>query len=115
VGDGSFLFGQPIPALWAANVYHAPFLSIIFNNKLYYAPKGSLRSVYGADSFSEKTGVWVGVDIAPSPDYALISQACDAYGQMVEDPSDLQPALRNALDQVHRGKPAVLDVRIESP
>lgn len=115
VGDGSFLFGCPIPALWAAGVYHAPFLSIIFNNRRYQAPKEALHRAYGKESFSEKTGLWVGVDIVPSPNYALIAQACHAYGQMVEDPSALQSALRNALDQVRRGKPAVLDVRIESP
>ncbi|MFC2068980.1 thiamine pyrophosphate-dependent enzyme, partial [Chloroflexota bacterium] len=115
VGDGSFIYGQPIPALWAANVYHAPFLTIIFNNKRYCALKSSLRMSYGGESYSEKTGVWVGVDIEPSPDYALISQACDAHGQIVEDPSDLQPAIINALKQVRQGKPAVLDVRIESP
>ena len=115
MGDGSFIFGCPIPALWAASVYHAPFLAIIFNNHLYHAPKRALRGAYGKESFSEKTGLWVGMDIVPSPNFALIAQACGAYGQTVEDPSALQSALRDALDQVRRGKPAVLDVRIESP
>jgi len=115
VGDGTFIFGCPIPTLWAASVYQAPFLIIIFNNQLYHAPKRALRGEYGENSFSERTGEWVGVDIVPSPDYALIAQACGAYGQTVEDPSVLRSALKDALDQVRRGKPAVLDVRIESP
>jgi len=68
---------------------------------------------YGADSFSEKTGVWVGVDLASSPNYALIAHACGAYGQRVDDPSALQSAIRDALDVVRGGKPAVLDVRIK--
>ncbi|MFC2056638.1 thiamine pyrophosphate-requiring protein [Chloroflexota bacterium] len=114
MGDGSFIFGCPIPALWAASVYQAPFLVIIFNNHLYHAPKKAIRRAYGEESFSEKTGLWVGIDIVPSPNFALIAQACGAYGQTVEDPSALQSALRDALDQVRRGKPAVLDVRIES-
>lgn len=113
VGDGCFLFGCPIPTLWAADVYHAPFLCIIFNNKQYQAPKGALRRAYGEESFSAKTGLWIGMDIEPSPDYALIAEACRAYGQIVEDPSALRSALRKALDQVRRGKSAVLDVRIE--
>jgi acetolactate synthase-1/2/3 large subunit len=114
-GDGSFVFGCPTAALWAASVHHAPFLSIIFNNQMYYAPKRLIRRVYGGDSFSEKTGFWVGVDITPSPDYALIAQACHAYGQRVEDPSELLPTLRDALDRVRRGTPAVVDVRLERP
>jgi len=115
VGDGSFLFGCPIATLWAADVYQAPFLSVIFNNEQYQAPKEALQRAYGKESFSEKTGIWVGMDIVSSPNYALIAQACHVYGRMVEDPSTLQSALKDALAQVRRGKPAVLDVRIESP
>ncbi len=115
VGDGSFVFGCPIPTLWAADVYKAPFLTIIFNNAIYQAPKEALRRAYGKEGISGNTGPWVGMDIAPSPDYALIAQACRAYGRTVQEPSDLPAALKDALEQVRSGKPAVLDVRIESP
>lgn len=113
VGDGSFLFGSPIAALWAAHVYHAPFLCVIFNNERYNAPKIALQNAYGRRSFSAQTGVWVGVDIVSPPNYALIAEASHAYGQTVEDPSALKPALKHALDQVHGGKCAVLDVKVE--
>ncbi len=98
MGDGCFIFGCPIPTLWAAEAYHAPFLTVIFNNKQYHAPKGALQRAYGKESFSEKTGLWVGIDIEPSPDYALIAKACRAYGQIVENPSDIKVALKKALD-----------------
>ena len=112
MGDGSFIFGLPIPALWAANIYHIPFLCIILNNQQYHAPKRALRGAYGKESFSEKSGLWVGMDILPSPDFALIAQACNAYGHVVEDPADIKPVLENALKQVRQGKPAVVDVRL---
>jgi acetolactate synthase-1/2/3 large subunit len=117
MGDGCFVFGCPIAALWAANVYHAPFLSVIFNNQQYHAPRGvaGIRGAYGKESYSEKTGVWEGIDILPSPEYALVARACGAWGQKVEDPSELLPTLKKGLDQVRRGKPAVIDVRLESP
>ncbi|GAI14611.1 unnamed protein product, partial [marine sediment metagenome] len=108
-----FIFGSPIPALWASNVYHAPFLCIVFNNRSYNVPRGAIRGVYGEQSFSEKTGHWVGVDIDPPPDYALIGRACGAYGQTVEDPAELRAVLKNALEQVRQGKPAVVDVRLK--
>jgi len=113
VGDGTFIFGAPIPALWASNAYQAPFLCVIFNNQLYSAPKGAIRNVYGEQGYSAKTGLWIGVDITPSPDYALIARACGGYGQMVEEPEKLKTALINALEQVRQGKPAVVDVRIK--
>jgi acetolactate synthase-1/2/3 large subunit len=112
VGDGTFIFGGPIPTFWAANVYHAPFLCIVFNNSMYNAPRMGVRGADGGQSYSEKTGVWVGSDIKPSPDYALVAQACGGYGRVVENSEDLKPVLTEALEQVHQGKAAVVDVRI---
>ena len=115
VGDGSFIFGCPTAALWMAHTYHAPFLCIILNNMRYNAPRTALRKASGGTSFSEKTGLWIGTDIKPPPDYAAIARACFAWGQTVDEPSDLLPALKTAFDQVRRGKTAVLDVRIDCP
>jgi acetolactate synthase I/II/III large subunit len=117
MGDGCFVFGCPIAAIWAASVYKAPFLAVIYNNQQYHAPKGPLgiRGGYGKDGYSEKTGVWEGIDILPSPEYSLVAQACGGWGQKVEDPSELMPALKKGLEKVRQGIPAVIDVRLESP
>jgi acetolactate synthase I/II/III large subunit len=117
MGDGCFVFGCPIAAIWAASVYKAPFLAVIYNNQQYHAPKGPLgiRGGYGKDGYSEKTGVWEGIDIVPSPEYALVAQACGGWGQKVEDPAELMQALKKGLEQVRKGIPAVIDVRLESP
>jgi len=79
---------------------------------MYSAPRGAIRAAYGEQSYSERTGVWMGVDISPSPDYAMICQACGGYGRVVEEPEEVRQALEDALEQVRRGKPAVVDVRI---
>jgi len=113
VGDGAFIYCCPTAALWAASFYNAPHLTVIFNNGEYRALRGIWPLVYGGDSFSEKTGEWVGVDFTPCPDYTLIAQACGAYGQRVEEPSELKPVIRKALGIVHGGQAAVLDVIIE--
>ena len=112
-GDGAFLFSRPIAALWAAHVYRAPFLSIIFGNGRYNAPKRHLQHSYGKESFSEKSGVWVGVDIAPPPDYAMIAQASYAYGMTVDDPLELKSTLEQALEKVRGGICTVVEVKIE--
>jgi thiamine pyrophosphate-dependent acetolactate synthase large subunit-like protein len=111
VGDGAFIFGHPIATYWAASVYKAPFLTIILDNEVYKATKKHLWSAYGRESYSEKTG-WVGMEIKPSPDYVAISQASYAYAQRVTEPAQFKTALKQALEQVNRGKPAVLDVKI---
>jgi thiamine pyrophosphate-dependent acetolactate synthase large subunit-like protein len=69
-----------------------------------------MRKGYGEGSVSGEMGFEVGAEIKMPPDYALISEACKAYGQTVEDPSELSAALKNAVEQVQRGRAAVLNV-----
>ena len=113
VGDGSFVFGCPTAALWAAHANKAPFLTIIFNNQKYQAVKGALRRAYGKESFSEREKS-VGIDINEPPEYSLIAKACHSWGEVIEDPSELKSALKKALTQVRNGKSVVLDVKVES-
>lgn len=67
------------------------------------------------DSYSARHGRWVGIDISPSPDYAMLAQSCRAYAETVSEPVEVEPALRRALAAVERGQAAVLDVLIERP
>ncbi|MEK9659680.1 MAG: thiamine pyrophosphate-requiring protein [Chloroflexota bacterium] len=112
VGDGTFVFSAPTACLWGAERHGTPFLTVIFNNAMHYATKRALRGGV-ADSASERTGRWEGIDITPSPDYAVLAQASRAYGEKVEDPNQVPPALQRALEQVRAGRCAVLDVRIK--
>jgi acetolactate synthase I/II/III large subunit len=111
-GDGSFIFACPIPALWAANVYNIPFLCVVFNNQGYNAVRANLRATFGKDNFGEKEAFFAGLDIMPSPDYAVIARACSAYGETVTDPAEVKSAISRAFEQVKNGRTAVLDVRI---
>jgi len=111
--DGGFVWSCPVATLWTARAYHAPFLSIIFNNQGYGIVKKGVQKRYGEKKISDEAAFEMGLDIKPTPEYAFVAQACGAYGRTVEDPTDVMPALRDALDQVRRGRPAVLDVRIE--
>ena len=87
---------------------------MIYNNQVHYAAKQSLINGY-PDGVSVRNDSFVGVDLGPSVDFALLAQSCRAYGEKVEDPSDVTPALERALEQVRGDKSAVLDVRIEKP
>jgi acetolactate synthase I/II/III large subunit len=48
------------------------------------------------------------------PDFATIAKACQCYGEKVEEPDQIQPALARALDANNKGTPAVLDFRTSS-
>ncbi len=114
VGDGAFIYGCPTSSLWTAAVYDAPFLSVIYNNQIHNAPKRALLDGI-SDSYSERTDKWVGMELSPSVEFAMLARSCHASGEKVEDPNDVAGALDRALNHVRDGQPAVLDVRIERP
>jgi acetolactate synthase-1/2/3 large subunit len=111
-GDGGFLYGHPIGALWAANRYKAPFLDIVIDNEGYRAMDMMLNITYGPESYFAKAGERLGMSLSPSPDYALLAQASGAWGETVEDPDSLQLAIRKALQRVRDGQPVVLAVKM---
>ena len=53
-----------------------------------------------------------GVRFATPPDYAALARSCHAFGERVEDPSDLVAAIDRGLAAVAAGQAAVLDVAL---
>lgn len=110
--DGGFVWGCPVATLWSARTYQAPFLSVIFNNQAYGFIRSLVERTSGLKELPDQMAFEAGVDISPPPDYAVVAQSCGAYGKVVEDPADVLPTLREAIDQVHGGRAAVVDVRL---
>lgn len=109
VGDGSFVFGEPLAALWASQMNQAPLLVVVFNNGCYNANKAPLISAY-PQGYSVQGRRFVGTDLAPAPRYDLLAAVVGAVGERVEAPDQVLPALHRALDQVRSGRSVVLDV-----
>jgi acetolactate synthase-1/2/3 large subunit len=113
VGDGSFVFGEPLAALWTARVQAAPILVVVFNNGCYNATREPLLHAYPG-GYSAR-GRRVGIDLLPSPRYDLLAPAVDAAGERVEDPDAVLPALHRGLQEVRRGRSVVLNVILALP
>ena len=109
VGDGSFVFGEPLAALWASQMNQAPILVVIFNNGCYNANKAPLITAY-PQGYSVQGRRFVGTDLAPSPRYDLLAAVVGAVGERVEAPDQVLPALHRGLDHVRSGRSVVLDV-----
>ena len=109
VGDGSFIFGEPLAAVWASQMNQAPILAIVFNNGAYNANKAPLISAY-PKGYSVQGRHFVGTDLAPSPRYDLLAAVVGAVGERVEDPVEVLPALRRGLEHVRAGRSVILDV-----
>lgn len=109
VGDGSFVFGEPLAALWASQMNQAPIVVVVFNNGCYNANKAPLVSAY-PQGYSVQGRHFVGTDLAPAPRYDLLAAVVGAVGERIEDPDDVLPALQRAVDHTRAGKSVVLDV-----
>jgi acetolactate synthase-1/2/3 large subunit len=114
VGDGSFVFGEPLAALWASRVCDAPVLVVIFDNSCYHATKGPMSKAY-PDGHSVRGNHFVGVDLLPAPRYDLLAPVVDCAGERVEDPDEVLPALRRGLAHVRAGRSAIVDVILARP
>jgi acetolactate synthase-1/2/3 large subunit len=106
------VFGSPIAALYAAQQARAPFLHIIMNNSGYNASKNPVLSLF-PNGASARADAFPGVRFERPPDYAQIARGCHAYGERVEDPDEVAPAIRRGLAALEQGQSAVLDMIIK--
>ncbi|KHF40154.1 acetolactate synthase [Halalkalibacter okhensis] len=110
-GDGCFVFSNPTPVHWMSRKYEAPFLTVIYNNEQWNAPKFSALGVH-PDGLAKQTDEFY-TNFGPSSDLANVAWAAGgAYARTVEDPKELKEALQTAYEIVKSGRSAVVDVRI---
>lgn len=106
-GDGYFMFGTPMPALWTASHYKAPFLSLVFVNRSYSTGTNGLRRTYPT-GIAVRTENYEGGVFDPPPDFAKLAESANGYGETVREPDQVAPALKRALEQVRKGTPALV-------
>jgi benzoylformate decarboxylase len=104
LGDGSCMFG--IQGLWTLAKYRIPLIAVVFNNRAYMAVKNQFRGSEERVRVAAELGAEL---VAPEINFARIAESFGIFGQRVEDPEQIEPALKRALDQ---GGPALVDVVI---
>jgi acetolactate synthase-1/2/3 large subunit len=109
VGDGSYMFGNPLPYHYVGRSENLPTLTIIANNHSWHAVRQATLDVY-PDGTAAKANVMPLTELKPAPDYEKVIETCGGYGQKVEDPGDLVAALRRGLEAVRAGTPALVNV-----
>jgi len=113
VGDGSYMFGNPTPFHFVSRAANLPVLTIVCNNRRWHAVDASTRLVY-PDGASARAELMPLVALEPTPEFAKVAEASDAFARKVEDPAELPGAIRAALAAVAGGRQALLDVRVEN-
>jgi len=109
VGDGSYMFGNPLPYHYVGRAENLPTLTIIANNSMWGAVRQSTLDVY-PDGKAARANVMPLTELRPSPDFEKVVETCGGYGEKVETAEQVMPALERAMDKVRSGTPATLNV-----
>ena len=112
MGDGSYMFANPVACHQVAETNEIAVLTIVLNNSGYGAVRNSVLGLYpnGYASKGEEVPL---TQLSPSPDFAKVAEASRAYTETVVDGRDLTAALERAIQVVTDDRrQALLDVRI---
>ena len=109
VGDGSYMFGNPLPYHFVARAEKLPTLTVVANNHAWHAVRNATLSVY-PDGDAAKANVMPLTSLDPSPAYEKMIEVCGGVGECVERPEALRAALRRGMDAVRSGTPALINV-----
>jgi thiamine pyrophosphate-dependent acetolactate synthase large subunit-like protein len=110
--DGDLNYAPGV--LWTAAHHRIPLLSIMHNNRGYhqelmYVQDMALRANRGIDR------AHIGTTITnPDINYATMAKAYGMYSDgPLDNPSEIGPAIRRALEVVKGGEPALIDVHTQ--
>lgn len=110
MGDGSYMFANPVACHTLAEAYQLPLLTIVLNNDSYDAVRTSTLEVFPDGAVAQKNEIPM-VPFDASPDYCTVAAANKAWTRRVEAPEDLPAALAEAVAVIKRDKrQALLDV-----
>jgi acetolactate synthase-1/2/3 large subunit len=107
IGDGSYMFANPVACHQIAEALRLPILTIIKNNAMWNAVRRSVVNGYpdGAAATSNTVPL---TSLEPLPDFAAIARASRAHAERIEDGRDLPAALKRAVEVIKTEKQQVL-------
>jgi acetolactate synthase-1/2/3 large subunit len=99
LGDGSYLFANPVAVHHAATVHRLPVLFVVVNNAMWGAVRRATLGMYprGEAARSNRPPF---IDLDELPAFEQVCEAAGGYGERVEDPAELPAAFQRALHAV---------------
>jgi thiamine pyrophosphate-dependent acetolactate synthase large subunit-like protein len=107
--DGDLNYAPAV--LWTAAHHRIPLLTIMHNNRAYHQERMYVTDM-AARANRDVSRSNIGNELAdPFIDYASLAKAYGVHGQgPIDDPKELGPAIKRAIEVVKRGEPALVDV-----
>lgn len=112
IGDGGYMFANPVACHEVAAAEGLALLTIIVNNEAWDAVRTSTRAVF-PDGAAVRANAMPMVAIAGAPDYARVAEAGGAVAFRVTESEQLAETLARAVDIIGKERRQVLvDVRV---
>ncbi|ESR26196.1 thiamine pyrophosphate-requiring protein [Lutibaculum baratangense] len=114
MGDGSYMFSNPVACHQIAEALELPVLVVVVNNAEWFAVRQSVLGIY-PDGYAAKANTMPLTALSPSPDFTKIAEASRAWAARVEDPDELTATLREAIRHIEtRRTHALVEIAIRS-
>ncbi len=112
MGDGSYMFSNPVACHQIAEALEIPLLLLVLNNDEWGAVRQSVLGVY-PDGYAAKSNDMPLVSLSPSPDFTKVASASRAWTAKVERGDQLLEVLNAAIEHVTVNKAqALVEIRI---
>ncbi|MDK3075338.1 thiamine pyrophosphate-requiring protein [Sedimentitalea sp. JM2-8] len=112
MGDGSYMFSNPVACHQIAEALSLPTLIVILNNGEWGAVRHSVTGLY-PDGAAAKANAMPLTGLTPSPDFCKVASASRAWTRAVTSASELRLALDAAISATRNERRcALVDVRI---
>jgi len=112
VGDGSYMFANPVACHQVAAAQSLPLLTVVLNNGSWDAVRNSTLDIY-PDGAAARANHVPTVPFMPTPQFGKIAEACGCYAETVERAEDLPAALDRSVKVIREERRQVLlDVKI---
>jgi len=107
--DGDLNYAPGI--LWTAAHHRIPLLTVMHNNRAYHQERMYIEDMAArAERGIDRANIGTAIS-EPNINYATMAKAYGVYSDgPIENPNDLGPAIRRAIEVVKRGEPALIDV-----
>jgi acetolactate synthase-1/2/3 large subunit len=112
VGDGSYMFSNPVACHQIAEAHQLPILTIVFNNGIWGAVRGSTLGVY-PKGHAARANVMPITSLEPMPDFCKVAEASRAWTARVEGVETLAATLAEAAQVIREERrQALVEVRV---
>jgi acetolactate synthase-1/2/3 large subunit len=112
MGDGSYMFSNPVACHQIAEALNLPVLILVLNNREWGAVRKSVLGTY-PDGYAARENRMPLVSLDPSPDFSLVAAASRAWTARVDLADELPAALEAAIRHVSTAKTqALVEIRV---